>query len=67
MPFKFLGILVSANQRGSSTWRPIIENVRRKLSSWKGRHLSIRGRAVLINLVISNIPIYFMSFFKEPK
>lgn len=38
----------------------------RKLSIWKCRNLSIGGR-VLLNLVLSTLLVFLMSFYKVPK
>lgn len=51
IPFKFLGLPVGANPRRRSTWLPILGMLRKRLSSWKGRMLSIGGRVTLINSV----------------
>jgi len=51
-PFKFLGIPVGASPRKSSTWKPVLD-----LMEWKGKHLSIGGRVVLINSVLSSLPL----------
>jgi hypothetical protein len=40
---------------------------RKKLSSWKGKMLSSGGRLVLINPVLSSLPMYMMPFFRIPK
>ena len=34
---------------------------------WKGKLLSLGGRLVLINLVLSNMVLYMISFFQLPK
>jgi hypothetical protein len=67
LPFKFLGIPVGANPRRRETWKPIVENMERRLSSWSSRHLSYGGRITLINSVLSSLPLYFFSFYKAPK
>jgi len=41
--------------------------MRRKLSSWKGKLLSVGGRRVLINSVLTSLPMFMMSFFELPK
>ncbi|CAJ2628008.1 unnamed protein product [Trifolium pratense] len=41
IPFRFLGIPVGANPRRKITWNPIVDNMRKRLSSWNGRNLSI--------------------------
>lgn len=66
MPFKYLGLSVGANPRLVSTWQPLIDALVRRLSSWKNRYLSLGGRLVLLNSVLTGIPIYFLSFMKMP-
>jgi hypothetical protein len=66
IPFRFLGIPVGANPRRKATWSPILEIMRKRLSIWNGRHLSIGGRVTLINSVLSSLPLYFFSFYKAP-
>ncbi|MCI06179.1 putative ribonuclease H protein, partial [Trifolium medium] len=55
-----------ANPRRCATWNPILNSLKFKLSSWRGRLLSIGGRVTLINYVLSSLPLYFFSFFKAP-
>lgn len=40
---------------------------KKRLSSWKGKLLSLGGRLVLINSVLSNMVLYMISFFQLPK
>ncbi|WVZ90623.1 hypothetical protein U9M48_036908 [Paspalum notatum var. saurae] len=40
---------------------------KKRLSSSKGKYLSIEGRLTLINSVLSRLPMYMMSFFDAPK
>lgn len=41
--------------------------MKKRLSSWSSRHLSVGGRVTLINSVLSSMPLYFLSFYKAPK
>ncbi|XP_058760611.1 uncharacterized protein LOC131633951 [Vicia villosa] len=66
LPFKFLGIFVGSNPRRCESWRGVLRSLKKKLSLWKCRFLSIGGRVTLLNSVLSSIPIYTMSFFKAP-
>ncbi|XP_058723629.1 uncharacterized protein LOC131595320 [Vicia villosa] len=66
IPFKFLGIVVGGNHRRLDFWKPVVKGVKDKLSAWKGRFLSMGGRKTLINAVLANIPVYYLSFFKVP-
>jgi len=66
IPFLYLGIKVGANHRKKVFWNDMIINIRKRLSKWKGRHLSFAGRVMLIKSVISTIPLYYLSIFKMP-
>jgi hypothetical protein len=59
LPFKNLGHL--------AMWKPVIDKISSRLSSSKGRHLSIGGRVCLVKLVLNNLPVYFLSMFPIPK
>ena len=48
-------------------WRIIEERFERKLSSWKGKLLSVGGQLVLINSVLTSLPMFMMCFFELPK
>ena len=43
------------------------ERLQKRLSSWKGKLLSVGGRLVLINSVLTNMVLYMISFFQLPK
>ncbi|XP_019465331.1 PREDICTED: uncharacterized protein LOC109363522 [Lupinus angustifolius] len=66
LPFKFLGIPVGANPRRISTWGPVIEVFKKKLSFWQQKLISFAGRVTLLKSVLSSLPIYFFSFYKAP-
>jgi hypothetical protein len=51
----------------NAEWRKVEERFGRRLGSWKGKHLSIRGRLTFINPVLSSLPMYIMSFFALPR
>ncbi|GKV18636.1 hypothetical protein SLEP1_g28986 [Rubroshorea leprosula] len=67
LPFKYLGIPIGGNNRRLVMWQPMIESFKKKLSSWKGRHLSLGGRITLINSVLSSLPMFLMSVYLIPK
>ncbi|GKV48357.1 hypothetical protein SLEP1_g55180 [Rubroshorea leprosula] len=67
LPFKYLGIPIGGNHRRKAMWQPMVESVRKKLASWKGRYLSMGGRITLINSVLSSLPVFLMSVFVIPK
>ena len=47
--------------------QPLIERKEKKLATWKGNTLSRRGRLILINSVLSSMPLYFVSFYYLPE
>ncbi|CAL5336186.1 unnamed protein product [Camellia sinensis] len=66
LPLSYLGLPLGANPRKKSTWKPVVEKVKKKLASWKRRFLSFAGRLTLIKSGLSNLPVYFLSIFKLP-
>ena len=66
-PFKYLGIPMNYRKISNKDWSLIEERFQKKLSSWKGKMLSVGGRLVLINSVLSSLPMFMMSFFRIPK
>ncbi|XP_058732909.1 uncharacterized protein LOC131604490 [Vicia villosa] len=65
--FVFLGIPVGINPRRCGVWRPLVSKLRRRIRSWHNRQLLISGRVVLLNSILSSIPIFYFSFYKVPE
>lgn len=61
-PFKFIRLPIVAKPWREETWRPIVNMMKRRLVSWKYKHISPGGRIVLINSVLSKLPLYFSLF-----
>lgn len=66
-PVKYLGIPMHFRKPSNKDWKVIEERIEKKLSSWKGKHLSVGGRLVLINSVLSSLAMFMISFFEIPK
>ncbi|KAH1033484.1 hypothetical protein J1N35_045658 [Gossypium stocksii] len=64
LQFNYLGIPLGADRSKISSWKEIIDRAARKLSGWKFHSLSWAGHVVLINAMLSSLPIYFMSIFQ---
>nr|GEW19992.1 RNA-directed DNA polymerase, eukaryota [Tanacetum cinerariifolium] len=65
-PFMYLGSYVGGNMNRLKAWDEIIDRVRRRLSKWKMKMLSIGGRLTLLKSVLGSMPIFHMSLFKVP-
>ena len=66
-PFRYLGIPIHLSQLLNSEWGKVEERFEKNLSCWKTKYLSYGGRLVLLNSVLSSLPIFMMSFFEIPK
>ncbi|GAU32090.1 hypothetical protein TSUD_152950 [Trifolium subterraneum] len=66
LPFIYLGLPVGANLRRALTWDPVVKTIQKCLFSWRNRYVSLGGRVVLINSVLTSIPVFYFSFLKMP-
>jgi hypothetical protein len=66
-PIRYLGIPIHFRRLTNAEWKIVEERLQLRLSSWKGKLLSIGGRLVLINSALLNIVLYMLSFFLLPK
>ncbi|PWA47507.1 RNA-directed DNA polymerase, eukaryota [Artemisia annua] len=66
LPFIYLGVPVGCNMNRINSWKPMIDKVTKKLSSWKAKLLSIGGRLTLLKSVVGSLAIYYMSIYKVP-
>ena len=67
LPFKYLSMVIGGNPKKGQFWEHVVNKIRIKLSSWKGKLLSLAGRVCLIKLVLSAIPLFYFSVFKAPE
>jgi hypothetical protein len=66
-PFRYLGIPMHFRKLNNKDWEMIEERIEKKLSNWKGKYLSVGGRLVLINSVLSSLSMFMLSFFEISK
>jgi hypothetical protein len=50
----------------NNDWQGVIDRFEKRISTWKAKFLSSGGRLVLLNSVLSSLPIFMMSFFEIP-
>jgi hypothetical protein len=66
-PISYLGIPIHYRRLTLAEWKIVEERLQKRLTSWKGKLLSLGGRLVLINSVLTNMVLYMISFFQLPK
>ncbi|GAB4847064.1 hypothetical protein Ancab_039814 [Ancistrocladus abbreviatus] len=66
LPFAYLGLPVGGSPCRLKTWKPLLDHLKARLASWRGRFLSMGGRLTLLNAVLTSIPVYFLSVYKMP-
>jgi hypothetical protein len=65
-PFKFLGIPIQFRELRNGKWKPAEDTFEKKLDSWTGKLLSYDDRLILINAVLTSVPIFMLSFLELP-
>nr|GEU87415.1 RNA-directed DNA polymerase, eukaryota [Tanacetum cinerariifolium] len=65
--FRYLRVMVGECMSRSSAWDGSVHKLRSRLSKWKVKTLSIRGRLTLLKSMLGASPLYNMSIFKIPK
>ncbi|XP_058734060.1 uncharacterized protein LOC131605759 [Vicia villosa] len=64
--FVFLGIVIGCNPRSFSSWTHLLAKMKKRLSGWKNRFLSLGGRITLLKSILGSLYIFTMSFYKIP-
>lgn len=65
LPMKYLRLPLGGNPINDSFWMLVVEKIGSKLEGWKRVLLSKGGRYMLIQSVLSDIPIYFFVPFQD--
>jgi hypothetical protein len=66
-PVKYLGIPLHHDRLRREYLQPLIENILKRITGWRGKLLSSAAKRILIQACLASIPIYLLSFFKFPK
>ncbi|GKB90362.1 hypothetical protein Tco_0962634, partial [Tanacetum coccineum] len=64
LPFTYLGVKVGVNMTRINAWKEVFQKVMSKLSKWKAKTPSVRGRLTLIKSALRSLYTYYMSLFK---
>jgi len=62
-PFSYLGVTVDENHERCAFWEGLLNKLRSRLCSWKGKSLSLAGRVYLIKSVLTSVPLFYVSLF----
>jgi hypothetical protein len=66
LPFKYLGIPIHFRRLSNAEWNGVENRFESKLGCWKGKLLSYGDRLVLINSVLTSLPMFMLSFLQVP-
>jgi hypothetical protein len=67
LPFKYLGIPIHYRKLLNKEWKTVEDRFDGKLGAWVAKMLSYGDRLVLINSVLTSLPMFMLSFFDIPK
>jgi hypothetical protein len=66
LPFRYLGIPIHFRKLTNAEWVTVENRFAEKLGCWKGKLLSYGDRLVLINSVLTSLPMFMLSFLEIP-
>ena len=66
LPFKYLGSPIHYRKLLNKEWKMVEDRFEKKLGAWIGKMLSYGDRLVLINSVLTSLPMFLFSFFEVP-
>lgn len=66
LPIKYLSLPLGTSMALKRNWKPIVEKIRGKLSTWKAKNLSFGGSSMLIKPVLGSLRLYYFSLFRAP-
>jgi len=65
--FKYLGLPISLGNSKGRHWQEMLDKLQRKINCWGGRWMNKAGKLILLNTVLSALPIYQFSALLAPK
>ncbi|OAY63461.1 putative ribonuclease H protein [Ananas comosus] len=67
LPFRYLGLPLHIKHLRKEDWAPIISSIEMRIQGLKAKLLSHGGRIILVNSVLSNLPLFYFAIFKAPQ
>lgn len=67
LPFRYLGVPIHYRKLKNSDWYSVESRCDGKLGCWKGKLLSYGDRLVLVNSVLTSLPMFMLSFLELAK
>jgi hypothetical protein len=62
--FRYLGIPMHHRKLLNKDWKRVEGRFQRRLNCWRSKMLSVGGRLVLINSILSSLSMFMLSFFE---
>ena len=66
LPMMYLGIPVSNKRLPKVAYVDLLHRFSKRLAGWAARFLSIAGRLVLLNSILSSLPVHYMAVLRLP-
>lgn len=66
-PFVYLGVKVGSVHRKVVEWENVVQQVRNRVIKWENLNISFGGRRTLLNVVLSSLPVFYLSTYRAPK
>lgn len=67
LPVRYLGLPLLTKRMTAVDYKPLLNRIKSRISSWTARHLSMAGRLTLIKSVIVSITNFWLSAFRLPQ
>ncbi|KAL8490099.1 hypothetical protein ACS0TY_025845 [Phlomoides rotata] len=59
----YLGMNTRINHHNVSAWGDLIHKIKKSLAAWNIKHILMGGRLTLIQVSLSSVLIYYLSFY----
>jgi hypothetical protein len=66
-PIRYLGLSLSDKGLKNEHYKFVIDKIQNRLPGWQANILRIAGREVIVNVIMSTTPVYYMTTFLLPK